>query len=77
MARYAGEGTTMQRFMCIYEVLVWTGMNVFRVYVGVRHFSSSAQLLVVFALNDLLDKPWSQVSNLLPPDACLAFSRAQ
>ena len=24
-----------------------------------------------FTLDDLLDKPWSQVSDLLPPDTCL------
>ena len=26
-----------------------------------------------FALSDLLDKPWSQVSSLLPPGTCLQF----
>ena len=37
-----------------------------------HHFHSPAQL-VGFTLSDLLDKPWSQVSSLLPPGTCLQF----
>ena len=29
-----------------------------------------------FTLSDLLDKPWPQVSSLLPPGTCLHFYRA-
>ena len=29
-----------------------------------------------FTLDDLLDKPWSQVSSLLPPGTSLRFYRA-
>ena len=32
-----------------------------------RHFYFPAQLVGDFTLSDLLDKPWSQVSSLLPP----------
>ena len=32
--------------------------------------------LEVFTLANLLDKPWSQASSLLPPGACLYFYRA-
>ena len=31
------------------------------------HFYFPAQLVGCFTLSDLLDKPWSQVSSLLPP----------
>ena len=37
-----------------------------------HHFHFPAQL-VGFTLSDLLDKPLSQVSSLLPPDTCLQF----
>ena len=39
-------------------------------------FYSTAQLVGGFTLSDLLDKPWSQVSSLLPPGTCLHFYRA-
>ena len=32
-----------------------------------HHFYFPAQLVGGFTLSDLLDKPWSQVSSLLPP----------
>ena len=40
-----------------------------------NHFYFPAQLVLVgyFTLSDLLDKPWSQVSSLLPPGTCLQF----
>ena len=38
-----------------------------------HHFYFPAQLVGGFALSDLLDKPWSQVSSLLPPGTCLQF----
>ena len=38
--------------------------------VNYHHFHFPAQLVGGFTLNDLLDKPWSQVSSL-PPDTCL------
>ena len=38
-----------------------------------HHFFFPAQLVGGFTLSDLLDKPWSQVSSLLPPDTCLQF----
>ena len=39
-----------------------------------HHFHFPAQLDVGgFTLSDLLDKPWSQVSSLLPPVTCLQF----
>ena len=37
------------------------------------HFYLPAQLVGGFTLSDLLDKPWSQVSSLLPPGTCLQF----
>ena len=37
------------------------------------HFYLPAQLLGGFTLSDLLDKPRSQVSSLLPPGTCLQF----
>ena len=36
-------------------------------------FYFPAQLAGGFTLSDLLDKPWSQVSSLLPPVTCLQF----
>ena len=38
-----------------------------------HHFYFPAQLVGGFTLSDLLDKPWSQVSSLLPPGTCLQF----
>ena len=38
-----------------------------------HHFYFPAQLVGGFTLNDLLDKPWSQVSSNLPPGTCLQF----
>ena len=38
-----------------------------------HHFYFPAQLVGSFTLSDLLDKPWSQVSSLLPPGTCLQF----
>ena len=35
------------------------------------------QLVGGFTLSDLLDKPWSQVSSLLPPGARLHFYHAE
>ena len=40
------------------------------------HFYFPAQLVGGFTLSNLLDKPWAQVSSLLPPGACLHFYRA-
>ena len=40
---------------------------------GGHHFYFPAQLVGDFTLSDLRDKPWSQVSSLLPPDTCLQF----
>ena len=36
-----------------------------------HHFYFPAQLVGGFTLSDLLGKPWSQVSSLLPPGTCL------
>ena len=41
-----------------------------------HHFHFPAHLVGGFALKDLLDKPWSQVSALLHPGTCLHFYRA-
>ena len=38
-----------------------------------HHFHFPAQLVGCFTLSDLLDKPCSQVSSLLPPGTCLQF----
>ena len=38
-----------------------------------HHFYFPAQLVGGVTLSDLLDKPWSQVSSLLPPGTCLQF----
>ena len=38
-----------------------------------HHFYFPAQLVGGFTLSDLLDKPWSQVSSLLPPGTYLQF----
>ena len=40
---------------------------------GEHHFYLPAQLVGGFTLSHLLDKPWSQVSSLLPPGTCLQF----
>ena len=39
-----------------------------------HHFYFPSQLVGVFTLSDLLDKPWSQVQFLSPPGTCLHFS---
>ena len=36
-------------------------------------FHFAAQLVGGFTLSDLPDKPWSQVSSLLPPGKCIQF----
>ena len=41
------------------------------IYFFYHHFYFPAQLGGGFTLRDLLDKPWSQVSSLLPPGTCL------
>ena len=46
-----------------YSVLLYPSFFFF----SSRHFHFPAQLLGGFTLSDLLDKPWSQVSSLLPP----------
>ena len=38
-----------------------------------HHFYFPAQFVGGFTLSDLPDKPWSQVSSLLPPGTCLQF----
>ena len=38
-----------------------------------HNFYFPAQLVGGFTLSDLLDKPWSQVSSLLPPRTCSIF----
>ena len=38
-----------------------------------QHFYFPAQVVGGFTLSDLLDKPWSQVSSLLPPGTRLQF----
>ena len=40
------------------------------------HFYFPAQLVGGFTLSDLVDKPWSQASSLLPPGTCPHFNRA-
>ena len=45
----------------------------FFVFVFDHHFYFPAQLVGGFTLSDLLDKPWPQVSSLLPPGTCLQF----
>ena len=44
------------------------------VYFFDRHFYFPAQLVGGFTVSDLLDKPWSQVSSLLPPGTVRAFN---
>ena len=46
---------------------------IFFVFLFSHHFYFPAQLVGGFTLSDLLDKPWSQVSSLLPPGTCLLF----
>ena len=41
-----------------------------------HHFYFPASLVGGFTLHELLDKPWSQVSALLPPGTCVYFFRA-
>ena len=41
-----------------------------------HHLYFPAQLVGGFTISDLLDKPWSQVSSLLPPGTCLHLHRA-
>ena len=38
-----------------------------------HHFYFPAQLVGGFTLSDLQDKPWSQVSSLLPSGTCIPF----
>ena len=47
-----------------------------RTYAGYHNFHFRAELVGCFSLSGLLlDKPWSQVSSLLPPGTCLFLSR--
>ena len=41
-----------------------------------HHFYFPAHLVGGFTVSDHLDKPWSQVSSLLPPGTCLHVYRA-
>ena len=41
------------------------------IFIFFNHFYFPAFLVGGFTLNELLDKPWSQVSTLLPPGTCL------
>ena len=50
--------------------------NILRSMYIYNHFYFPARLVGGLTLNDLLDKPWSQVSCLLPPGTCLHFYRA-
>ena len=43
----------------------------------VYHYYFQAQLVGGFTLSDLRNKPWSQVSSLLPPGTWLHLYRAQ
>ena len=45
----------------------------FLFFVYFHHFYFPSQLVGGFTLSDLLDRPWSQVSSLLPPGTCLQF----
>ena len=58
---------------CIYFVFFFLSFLSFFLN---HHFSFRAQLVGGFTLSDLLDKPWSQLSSLLPPGTCLQFYRA-
>ena len=55
-----------QTYSCTY---VRTVLPVFFFFNHQFHFP--AQLVGGFTLSELLDKPWSQVSSLLPPGTCL------
>ena len=57
-------------FTCVYLCLPILYIH-YIIYIY-DHFYFPAQL-VGFTLSDLLDKPWSQVSSLLPPGARLQF----
>ena len=43
------------------------------VFFSCNHFYFPTQLVGGFTLSNFLDKPWSQVSSLLPPGTCLQF----
>ena len=57
--------------MCIPDVRSYTVPGI-----SYRHFCFPARSSRSFTLCDLLDKPWSQVSSILPPDTCLHFYHA-
>ena len=52
----------------LHAVLIYTSKYIYRHY-----FYFPAQLVDGFVLSDLLDKPWSQVSSLLPPVYAFQF----
>ena len=60
--------------VCLLNAAVY--LYLFRVCFCNHHFYFPAQLVGGFTLSDLLDKPWSQVSSLLPPGTCLNVSVA-
>ena len=56
-----------------YEYQPGTAWNYEVLFLFYHHFYFPAELVGSFTLSHLLDKPWSQVSALLPPGTCLQF----
>ena len=59
---------------CLHVVELFSVDTFLYIFYSVDHFDFSAQLVGGSTLSDLLDKPWSQVSSVLPPGTCLQFS---
>ena len=64
-AYYAGRDCLP---ICFSPLMVFCLSPFFFFVVVDHHFYFPAQLVGGFTLSDLMDKPWSQVSSLLPPD---------
>ena len=83
-ARYAARTANTKTAQCARRLFseglahVMFLLAVFLIHLFLFLFTKSSLLLSGstrrrFALSDLLDKPWSQVSSLLPPGTCLQF----
>ena len=59
------------RYKGTYNISTYYTYLLFYFFLYDNHFYFPAQRLGGFTIRNLLDKPWSQVSSLLPPGTCL------
>ena len=60
--------------MCLFSIVTAYLFFIFFIFLIITFtFQPNSYLVGGFTLGDLLDKPWSQVSSLLPPGTCLYF----